>query len=197
MNGSLTPFAQRTLAFSAICHAAAVVDDLAHGRISTPPRYLVEGIFTQGQADLAEVFSPVSNFRTGIGIAADLLSGRLRSPQQARYVAQLMKLATLLKRDQAMVGRLRSLLDQALAGEIGSRVAADIYRETISKLGTRIQVTGAADVLQQTACAENIRAVLLAGIRFAWAWYQLGGRQWQLVFQRGAMRKVLGELAVS
>ena len=193
---SPSQFQQRTLAFSALCHAAAVVDDLANGRMRTPPQHLLDAVFTQNASDPGDIFKPLSVYRTGIGIAADLLSGKLRSPQQARYVAQLMKLATLLKRDRAMVDRLRSLLDRASTNEITTAAAADIYKETISRLSLRIQVTGVPDVLQSPGTAEQIRAMLLAGIRFAWAWQHLGGKQWQLLFQRGAMQRTLGELSL-
>lgn len=193
---SLTNFQQRCLAFSALCEAASVVDEIANGRTRTSPQHLLEAVFTQNQQDLGEVFKPLSAYRVGMGIAADLLSGKIRSPQQARYVAQLLKLAALLKQDRAMVDRLRTLLDRASAGEPSTTAAADIYKETISKLSQRIQVTGAPEVLQEARSAEQIRAVLLAGIRFAWAWSQLGGRQWHLLLQRSAMKRTLGELSL-
>ena len=193
---TLTNFQQRCLAFSALCEAASVVDDIANGRTRTPPQHLLEAVFTQNQADIGEVFTPLAAYRIGMGIAADLLTGKIRSPQQARYVAQLLKLAALLKQDRAMVDRLRTLLDRAATGEHGTTAAADIYKETISKLSQRIQVTGSPEVLQEVRSAEQIRAILLAGIRFAWAWNQLGGRQWHLLLQRNAMKRALGELSL-
>ncbi|MNJ04984.1 High frequency lysogenization protein HflD [compost metagenome] len=45
--------------------------------------------------------------------------------------------------------------------------------------------------LQQASNASKIRALLLAGIRAARLWRQLGGHRWQLVFSR---RKLLNEL---
>ena len=193
---SLTNFQQRCLAFSALCEAAAVVDDIANGRSRTTPQHLLDAVFTQNEVDIGEIFSPLAAYRVGMGIAADLLTGKIRSPQQARYVAQLLKLATLLKQDRAMVDRLRTLLDRAAASEPSTTAAADIYKETISKLSQRIQVTGAPEVLQEARSAEQIRAILLAGIRFAWAWNQLGGRQWHLLLHRSAMKRTLGELSL-
>ncbi|MEZ5557402.1 MAG: DUF489 family protein [Pseudomonadales bacterium] len=38
-------------------------------------------------------------------------------------------------------------------------------------------------VLQREQTAEEIRALLLAGVRFAWLW-QLGGRRWHLILRR-------------
>ena len=45
--------------------------------------------------------------------------------------------------------------------------------------------------LQQPNNASKIRALLLAGIRSARLWRQLGGHRWQLVISR---RKLLKEL---
>ncbi|MBM4205648.1 MAG: lysogenization regulator HflD [Gammaproteobacteria bacterium] len=196
---SLNRIQLRALAFSGVCHAAATVSAIANGRLSDPPDFLIGAIFTQELADIGDVFRPLENFRPAMGTAADLLSSKLRSPEQARYVAQLLKLATLLRRDRAMVEKLRNLLDASATNspEDRVRISADIYRDTISKLGQRIQVTGSPDVLQHTTSAERIRCSLLAGIRFAWMWQQLGGKQWHLLLQRGPMLKVLGELSVA
>jgi high frequency lysogenization protein len=199
MNPPYNALQLRVLAFSGICHAAATVAAIANGRQADPPDFLTSAIFTQGLADMSDVFQPLSAFNPAMGTAADLLSGKLRSPEQARYVAQLLKLATLLRRDRAMVEKLRNLLDASASNvqEDRIRTAADIYRDTISKLGPRIQVTGSPEVLQRTGSAERIRCSLLAGIRFAWMWQQLGGKQWHLLFLRGPMLKTLGELSVA
>ena len=48
----------------------------------------------------------------------------------------------------------------------------------------RIQVAGDPDLLKRESVADTIRAELLAGVRFAWLWQQLGGRRWHLVLRR-------------
>ncbi|MCY1460592.1 High frequency lysogenization protein HflD [compost metagenome] len=66
-----------------------------------------------------------------------------------------------------------------------------LYQDTLSTLRQRIQVHGDMRQLQQPSNASKIRALLLAGIRSARLWRQLGGHRWQLVFSR---RKLLSEL---
>jgi high frequency lysogenization protein len=39
-------------------------------------------------------------------------------------------------------------------------------------------------VLQMEHVADRIRALLLAGVRLAWLWQQLGGRRWHLILRR-------------
>ena len=50
-----------------------------------------------------------------------------------------------------------------------------IYQDTLSKLRFRIKVSGSAQHLQDGVNADIIRALLLAGIRSAFLWRQLGG----------------------
>jgi high frequency lysogenization protein len=63
-----------------------------------------------------------------------------------------------------------------------------IYQDTISTFQFRIKVSGSMTQLQNPANADLIRALLLAGIRSAFLWRQLGGRRWKLLLQR---RKLL------
>ncbi|WNW09685.1 high frequency lysogenization protein HflD [Pseudomonas sp. DTU_2021_1001937_2_SI_NGA_ILE_001] len=66
-----------------------------------------------------------------------------------------------------------------------------LYQDTLSTLRQRIQVHGDMRNLQQPSNASRIRGLLLAGIRSARLWRQVGGHRWQLVFSR---RKLLNEL---
>ncbi len=59
-----------------------------------------------------------------------------------------------------------------------------IYQDTLSHQRFRIKVTGSSQHLQDSRNADIIRALLLAGIRAAFLWRQLGGRRWKLLLQR-------------
>lgn len=61
---------------------------------------------------------------------------------------------------------------------------AGIYVDVISPLGPRIQVTGSPSVLQSPQVQAKVRASLLAGIRAAVLWQQVGGGRLQLMFSR-------------
>ena len=61
---------------------------------------------------------------------------------------------------------------------------AGIYVDVISPLGPRIQVTGSPQVLQNSQVQSKVRAALLAGIRSAVLWQQVGGGRLQLMFSR-------------
>ena len=62
---------------------------------------------------------------------------------------------------------------------------ASIYSDIISPLGTPIQVAGNPEILKQSINQHKIRALLLAGIRSAVMWRQLGGKRRNIIFSRG------------
>jgi high frequency lysogenization protein len=48
----------------------------------------------------------------------------------------------------------------------------------------RIHVAGKREYISQAAILDKIRALLLAGIRSAVLWQQVGGSRWQLLLDR-------------
>ena len=52
-------------------------------------------------------------------------------------------------------------------------------------------VQGNPHYLGQPGVVSEIRALLLAAVRSAMLWRQLGGNQWQFLFARGAMGQAL------
>jgi high frequency lysogenization protein len=66
---------------------------------------------------------------------------------------------------------------------------ASLYRDTISSLSYRIQVQGRSDHLKNETIAKQIRALLLAGIRAAVLWHQVGGRRWRLLIYRSRIQQ--------
>jgi high frequency lysogenization protein len=62
-----------------------------------------------------------------------------------------------------------------------------LYAETISQLRPRVLVQGNPHYLGQAAVVAEIRAVLLAGLRSAVLWRQLGGSLWDFLLHRRDM----------
>ena len=61
----------------------------------------------------------------------------------------------------------------------------ELYQETISTINPRIIVKGEQSYLSNVDTASKVRTLLLAGIRSAILWNQIGGSQWKLLFTRG------------
>jgi high frequency lysogenization protein len=65
----------------------------------------------------------------------------------------------------------------------------DAYTETLSHLRPSIIVNGAEGHLQSAVLVAKVRSALLAAVRNAYLWHQLGGRRWHLL----VFRKRYGE----
>jgi high frequency lysogenization protein len=61
---------------------------------------------------------------------------------------------------------------------------AQLYVQTLSSLRPRVMVEGNQAFLNQPARQSEIRSLLLAAIRAAVLWRQLGGSQWRVLFRR-------------
>jgi high frequency lysogenization protein len=69
------------------------------------------------------------------------------------------------------------------SGQVTARLA-ELYAAILSTLRPRVMVNGNPQHLQQPAIVEKVRSNLLAAVRSAVLWRQLGGRQWQLLLFR-------------
>jgi high frequency lysogenization protein len=177
------------LALAGVTQAAALVHGVAHGK-SLPAeaqRALLLTVPTRNAGDMDEVFPDPKAYALGIRTAMEALSGKARTPEVLRYTLQLIELARLLGGMPQVVEKLGRLLDEVDPAELDESQLSRIYQQTISTLSKRIQVTGDPQLLQQEHVADRIRALLLAGVRLAWLWYQLGGRRWHLILRRRAL----------
>ncbi|MEH6824447.1 MAG: lysogenization regulator HflD [Motiliproteus sp.] len=154
------------------------------------------------------------NLQTGLKMAQDLSNkGTSVNKEVTRYAMGLLHLESRLRKHPQMLEQVGKRLDQigqqakfhhskdnagtdpAIATDtpelplnyarsaVVTNVAA-LYQETLSTFSFRVQVTGEPRHLKNTDNADKIRALLLAGIRSAILWHQVGGRRWHLLFFR-------------
>jgi high frequency lysogenization protein len=197
---------EQLIALGAVFEAAFLVDKIAQsGQVNEAELGCMLGsLLIRDPKSTLDVFGGSDlNLRDGYRTLASALE---RSPQALqretlRYALLLLGLERkLAKRDdllQLIGTRLDQIQQQVVHfGPVHENVIAasgSLYQDTLSTFSQRIQVKGDMRHLQQPSNASKIRAILLAGIRAARLWRQLGGRRWQLVFSR---RKLLNELNV-
>ncbi len=190
----MTNLDYRSLALAALFEALAEMQSTAEGRGGDDIQHLLTPLFAIDADSLAAVFASPARYRNGIETAASAIAGERNALRLLNYAFAVMELATLLKREDRIAGHLSQRL-RALANaprDAALLLALDeAYQETIGRLGKRIQVSGDPNALKQPQVAARIRALLLAAVRFAWLWRQLGGRRWQLIVGR---RKALESL---
>lgn len=195
---------ERLLALAGVFEAAALVDRLAKtGQVQEGALGCMLGsLLVRNPKDTLEVYGGDHlNLRDGMRALAGALE---RNPQSLpretlRYAVALISLQRQLdKRDdmlQVIGTRLQQIDSQAqlfgIAHDNVIAACAALYQDTLSTFRQRIQVHGEMRHLQDSRNADKVRALLLAGIRSAMLWRQLGGRRWQLLFSR---RKLLDQL---
>jgi high frequency lysogenization protein len=109
-----------------------------------------------------------------------------------RYVFSLLYLERKFAANTEMVSVVRSRLNHTSfrAEHFSNNVnelchsISGIYEDTLSNHKFRIKVSGSAQHLQDPKKAQMIRTVLLAGVRSAFLWRQLGGHRWGLLLYR-------------
>ena len=195
---------EQLIALGAVFEAAFLVDKIAKsGQINEAQLSCMLGslLVRDPQSTLDVYGGDDLNQRDGYRA---LLSALERDPStlqrdSLRYALALLGLERKLAKRDDMLQIMGSRLDQIQQqvqhfGLVHDNVIAScgsLYQDTLSTFSQRIQVQGDMRHLQQPSNAAKIRALLLAGIRAARLWRQLGGHRWQLVFSR---RKLLNEL---
>ena len=155
--------------------------------------------------DPADVFGGVAGVKLGLHNLASILANRDQAENRelVRYLFNLLYLERKFAANPEMMSVVRSRLEHASfrAEHFANHVndvchsVAGIYQDTLSKLRFRIKVSGSAQQLENPQNADMIRALLLAGIRSAFLWRQLGGRRWKLLVQRKAVLRCAQELS--
>lgn len=159
--------------------------ELPHTTAHPLEQALLQAAADPSPADWQALLPQPSLYKPAASIAVAMLSGRTAERQIPLYAFQLLALAERLGQQPAIRNALAEQLQQLQPGEpADAATLAAIYQRTISKLGQRIQVSGKAEALQDPDRAAMIRALLLAGVRFAWLWRSLGGKRRHLVLGR-------------
>ncbi len=201
-----TPTARQALALAGVFQAASLVDELARTGQVDPRAWetLIHATLDTNPESFEAIYGGhPNNLRRGLEVLEGVVGRQQANPVVLRYGFTLLMLMNKLRGNEAMMDALGTRLTRIQGqaehfGETHENVIASLgeaYQETLSTLKTRIVVQGDPSLLQSRMMPERVRAILLAGIRFALLWHQQGGRRWKLIFQRGALKKTLDQLA--
>ena len=186
----------QTLALAGMFQAATLVDELAlHGNCEQSEfDCSFSSLFTIDAESTREALGDIGCLSRGFVALSDYLGGENRTPGRniAYYLLSMLKLSTQLLRDEALAEKLltglrtidRNSSDFDLARQTRINKIGGLYQECISGLSPRIIVRGEQSYLRNDDNAAKIRALLLAGIRAAVLWQQLGGNRWSLFWSR-------------
>ena len=203
----LSRLEQQTVALAGVAQAARLVDQLSRTG-SYPMEFLepsIHSLFAFDADNVEDIFGGLPGVKLGLHNLSSLLASRQSQENReiVRYVFSMLYLERRFAADAQMMAVVHSRLQHASfrAEHFANHVndvchsVSGIYQDTLSNLKFRIKVNGSAQHLQNPQNADIIRAVLLAGIRAAFLWRQLGGRRWKLVMQRKRMLEAAQNLS--
>ncbi|MBV1919079.1 MAG: high frequency lysogenization protein HflD [Pseudomonadales bacterium] len=200
----------KALALSGIFQSAALVQQLSRtGEL--PNQYLeasLESIFSLNPSNIVDVYGSEAKLELGIETLYKVLANNdtARYSDAIRYSIGILHVEKMLRKNNDLLSVLRSRLEAAESQLIhfdgvtnASVIAklADIYVDTIGSLRYRIQVKGDPQQLQRDNVANQIRAILLSGVRSAMLWRQLGGSRIQLLIGKKSLVTSLESLKSS
>jgi high frequency lysogenization protein len=201
---------KRTLALAGLIQTAHQVSSIARTGVLARDsmEHSLASIFVQNPDSISEVYQGTLGIRVGLNLLKEMLNGfNLQDHgEPLRYLFAVTNLERILVKDQGMLGRLgvrisnldeeRRLRQQDQPGidDITIVQLAELYQATLSRIEPRIRISGNRQQLQRTANIQRIRALLLAAVRAAVLWRQVGGRRWQFITSRNQMKKALENL---
>lgn len=200
---SATRIENQALALAGLFQAAHLVEQLAKtGQANENDlKTCIESLFQTNPKDIIDVYGgDEKNLKLGFQEVRFLTDGKSKtgsSPDVMRYALGILHLERKLKKKQFMMKKIGDGIDSAKRqldhfhsshDNLISNLSS-LYQETLSTFKFRIHVTGDAQHLRNPATANKIRTLLLCSTRSAILWRQMGGRRWQLLFNRQKLNK--------
>lgn len=192
----MTKQQQQLIALAGVFTATIQVDKLARtGQVDQPiVECLINSLLITNPQHTLEIYGGNdTELLDGYRFLAKFLERNINiSRETLRYGLSLLMLERKLSKNSSMLATIAEQLEKIKDkvnhfGVMHDNVVAAcgaLYEETISTFSQRIQVMGDIRYLQQPNAAAQIRTLLLAGIRSAMLYYQLGGRRWHLIIKR-------------
>ena len=193
---------ERTLALAGVFQATELVRQAAHH--GTWSGYAasscLHSLFQLEAETAAEIYGGVTKMRLGVETMLAVLQGDSRHADSLRYAVGLLQIEKKFRRSgklQEQVGR--RLQDVSAEGmdlaqhereDLQAHDISGLYSDTISKLSPRIVVNGKPNYLKNDRTVDWVRTLLMAGLRSAILWNQLGGGRFELMFGR---KKIMRE----
>jgi high frequency lysogenization protein len=187
----------QVLALASVFQAAALVQQVARTGAADHEAFgaSLYSVLQLNAENTESVFGRREGLKRGLQVLCHQMQ-RHKQPLDRdiiRYVISLLSLERkLLKRRdllELIQKRVRSAAAQAAffstTHENVIATLADLYNYTLSTLRPRILVRGDSRHLRDPQNVNKIRALLLAGVRGAVLWRQLGGTRWRLLLWRG------------
>jgi len=163
----------------------------------------LNSLFRMEAENVEYVYGGVSNLRLGIETLLSVLRGEQRHIDALRYSVGILQIERKFRRQSRMIQevgegleRIRQCgnnLEDNEREDLQAEQISELYAQSISTIEPRIVVNGKPQYLQVDRTVSWVRTLLLAAVRSAYLWDQLGGGRMELVLGR----KKIGKAAES
>jgi high frequency lysogenization protein len=189
-------FHESNIALAGLCQAAALVKQIARSNEYDKQALAtsLNSIAITNSENTEQVFGDTNQLALGYQTLLDQLSNQSNNKdvEVTRYIANLLSIERKLsgnKKTMAALGeRISNIQRQQLHLDITDNQMlsnlASIYTDVVSPVARKIQVAGDPEILKRPDNQHRVRALLLAGIRAAVLWRQLGGKRRHILFSR-------------
>jgi high frequency lysogenization protein len=191
----------RTLALAGVMQATELVRQAAwHGTWSGyAATTSLNSLFRLESESTELVYGGKKHLHLGLETLLSALHGENRYAETLRYAINLFQLERKFIKSGKMLDtigeRLELIstegaeLDEYDRQDHQAHEIAQLYSETISSISPRIVVNGKPQYLRVDRTVDWVRTLLLAGLRSAVLWDQLGGGRFELIFGRKKIMK--------
>jgi high frequency lysogenization protein len=189
-------FYESNIALAGLCQAVALVKKIARGSEFDNQTLMtsLNSITIINSENTEQVFGDTSQLTLGYQTLIAQLSGQStnKDVEITRYIANLLSIERKLsssKKSMAALGeRISNVQRQQLHLDLTNNQElsnlASIYTDVVSPVARKIQVAGDPEMLKLPDNQHRVRALLLAGVRAAVLWRQLGGKRRHILFSR-------------
>lgn len=194
----------RVLALAGLLQAITAVRQIAHeGRADAElVQPCIDSVFRLDAENVEAVYGSAKLLKPGLECLLRQIGGQGRDLSVSRMAASVLQLERQLFKQPRMLDALRLGIESTERqrehfGDDHTRISqrlADLYADTLSQIKPRVMVQGNPLQLSQSAVVAQIRAALLAAVRSAVLWRQLGGNYWDFLLRRGVMTRIAREL---
>lgn len=193
---------ERVLALAGLAQALQQVRRIAEtGQSETgAARPVLDSVFRIDADSPAAVYGGARALQPGLRAISEYLTSRGNDPLLPRLALATLQLERRFSGEpntlSAVGNGIAAIAPQA--DSLGSThpdvlaALGTLYADTISHLRPRIMVQGNPHYLGQAGVVSEIRALLLAAVRSALLWRQLGGSQFHFLFARRSMAEAVG-----
>lgn len=193
-----SPMDNRVLALAGLAQALQQVRRIAEtGQSETSTvRTAMDSVLRIDAESPAAVYGSSKDVAPGLRLLHNYFRNEGGDEMLPRLALAVLQLERRFVRDQASVTAVATGIQHAAqqAQSLGDSAHPDVmstlgklYSDTVSNLRPRVMVQGNPHYLGQAGVVAEIRALLMAAVRSAVLWRQMGGNMWDFLLSKRAM----------